>query len=268
MKGAIQAREQNVKTKRQQYMKARIVLILVTAALALTHSSINAQGRRGGNNGATKSTTSNPTVEQALLQALTGPDGEYAAQAEYAAIVAKFGQVQPYASILQCEERHIAALKSHLEMRGVSVPDNAWTGTLAAPETLKEAAEAGIAAEERNVAMYDVLLEQAKSQPDVLRVFTHLQFASREHHLTAFKAAAEKGGQLETGEFGCGMNCGAGRGQGRGGPPPWAGGAGKGAMGKGGCGGCMGAQGTCPMGGNQMGLGRGYRHGAPSNQAQ
>lgn len=249
-------------------MKTRTVLILVTAALALTATSINAQGRRAGNNAAGRNTSTSPAIEQALLQALTGPEGEYAAQAEYTAIVAKFGQVQPYAAILQCEERHIAALKKHLEMRGISVPENPWTGTVAAPATLTEAAQAAITAEERNVAMYDVLLQQAKGQPDVVQVFTHLQFASREHHLAAFKAAAEKGGQLAAGEFGCGMGCGAGQGQGRGGPPPWAGGAGKGAMGQGGCGGCMGAQGTCPMGGNQMGLGRGYRRGAAANQAQ
>ena len=150
------------------------------------------------------------TVQETLVQALTGPDGEYAALAEYAAIVQKYGEVQPYAAILQCEARHVMALKRHFELRGLTIPVNAYLGKVQAPASLKEAAEAGVTAEERNVAMYNTLLAQVKDQPDLVQVFTHLQLASREHHLVAFKAAAAKGGQLEAGELGCGMGAGKG----------------------------------------------------------
>jgi hypothetical protein len=171
---------------------------------------------------------------QALTEALAGPDGEYAARAEYAAILAKFGAVPPYAAIIQADERHIAALKGHFEMRGLPVPADPFGGKIEAPATLQEAAKAGVRAEERNVAMYDKLLAATRAQRDLQNVFTHLRWASREHHLPAFKAAMAGGGKPAAG-----FTCGQGKGPGRGGPPPWAGGPGR--VGKGGCGGCCGA---------------------------
>lgn len=244
-------------------MKLPMSIIPATLALSLLLGAATApaQPQRGAERLMAKTLTSNPAAEEALALALAGPDGEYAAYAEYAAIVQKFGQLQPYASILRAEERHIAALKRHFELHGLAVPENLYAGKVEASATLKAAADAGVAAEERNVAMYDQLLKQIKDQPDLVRVFTHLQAASRECHLPAFQAAAAKDGQLQAGEFVCGMGCG----QGRGGPPSWAGGCGQG-FGRGGC--C----GACPWGaaGSNAPAGQTgwrYRHGAP-NQSQ
>jgi hypothetical protein len=224
-----------------QIMKSKIVLTLVAinTTILITGLVAVAQPQRGAEKLTPKATVPDPAAEQALTQALAGPDGEYAAHAEYAAILQKFGEVLPYAAIIRAEECHIAALKRHFEMRGLTVPEDTFTGQIQAPATLKEAAEVGAAAEERNVAMYDQLLAQAKGQRDLERVFTCLQWASREHHLPALKAAATKDGQLASGDFTCGM----GAGQRRGGPPPWAGGRGCGA-GQGGC--CRAAGSTAP----------------------
>ena len=53
-----------------------------------------------------------PIATQALITALAGPVGEYAARAEYAAVLAEFGAgVQPFANLLEAENRHIAALQ-------------------------------------------------------------------------------------------------------------------------------------------------------------
>ncbi len=244
-------------------MKLPLPMMLAAASLALSLPNAWAQAQRKSPRGSEGNPPTTAAVNEAVLQALTGPEGEYAALAEYAATVEKFGQVQPYAAIMRSEECHVAALKRQLELRGIAVPENPFLGTITAPATLPEAAEAGITAEERNVAMYDRLLEQVKEQPDLVRVFTHLQFASREHHLQAFGAAAEKGGQLQPGEFRCGTGCGMGKGmgQGRGGPPPWAGsgnGFGQGGRGQGGCcGACLQTQGTA-----RGGAGLGFRHGA------
>ena len=229
-------------------MKNRILptLAAISTSLLIGVLVAAAQTQRGADKLITKGGAPDSASVRALNEALAGPDGEYAAYAEYAAIIQKFGEVQPYASIIHSEECHIAALKRHFEMRGLAVPQDPYTGKTQAPATLKEAAEASVAAEERNVAMYDQLLAQAKGPPDLERVFTHLQWASREHHLPAFKAAVAKGGQLEPGEFVCGM----GGGQGRGGPPAWAGGRGSGA----GQGGCCGA---CGLGASSQGAGKG-----------
>jgi hypothetical protein len=241
-------------------MKPKILPTLgtITITVLLGLSGAPAHAQRGAEKLRTETARTDPAAEQALIEALVGPDGEYAAHAEYEAIVQKFGGVQPYASIIRSEECHIAALKRHFEMRGLTVPGDPYTGKTQAPTTLKEAAEASAAAEERNVAMYDQLLAQANEQPDLERVFTHLQWASREHHLPAFKAAVAKGGQLGPGEFVCGM----GGGQGRGGPPAWAGGRGCG-RGQGGCCGACGLGASSQGSGKGMGgYGRGYGAGA------
>ncbi len=62
--------------------------------------------------------------------------------------------MEPYASIILSGECHIAALKRHLEMRGLAVPEDPDTGKAQVPATVKESAE------ERNVAMYDQLPAQ------------------------------------------------------------------------------------------------------------
>ena len=237
-------------------MKPRILPTLgtITITVLLGLSGAPAQAQRGAEKRRTETARTEPAAEQALIEALAGPDGEYAAHAEYAAIVQKFGEVQPYASIIRSEECHIAALKRHFEMRGLTVPGDPYTGKTQAPATLKEAAQAALAAEERNVAMYDQLLQRAKDQPDLVRVFTHLRWASREQHLPAFKAAAAKGGQFEPGEF----TCGRGGGQGHGGPPAWAPGRGCGLGGGGCCGGCGLGASSQGSGNNKAGYGRGY----------
>jgi hypothetical protein len=77
-----------------------------------------------------KRITPNPAAEEALSQALVGPDGAYAAYAEYEAIVQKFGQVQPDIWIIRSEECPIAALKRHLEMRGLAASENPYLSVL------------------------------------------------------------------------------------------------------------------------------------------
>jgi len=235
-------------------MKANPTLLI---ALALTTSRLicSAVGQQGAERLATQSTSVGGPVAQALTDALAGPEGEYAARAEYAAILAKFGEVQPYTTIVQAEERHIAALKRHFEMRGLPVPEDPFGGKVQAPDTLQEAAWKGVKAEELNVAMYDRLLAATKGQRDLENVFTRLQWASREHHLPALKAAAENDGQLADG-----FTCGRAGGQGRGGPSPWAGGRRqRGQGGRGGCGGC--GMGPASQGSSDAMPGRGYRWG-------
>jgi hypothetical protein len=128
-------------------------------------------------------------------EALTGPDGEYAAAASYQAVLDKFGQVEPYATILQAELKHINALTRQLERAGVVVPENPYLGNLVAPENLRLAAEAWAEGEILNVAMYDELLAQA-ADTNLIRVLSNLRRSSQESHLPMFRLAAENGGTL------------------------------------------------------------------------
>jgi hypothetical protein len=241
-------------------MKASTVLLIAALATGLlaTQTTATAQGRRTGQKTGGSTATVTPAVEQALTQALMSLDGEYAAYAEYAAIIETYGEVQPYVSILRAEACHIAALQKQMRLRGLAVPENPYLGKIQPPATLKAAAETAVVAEQRNVALYDNLLAQVKDQPQLVQVFTHLQFASREHHLPAFQTAAANDGQLPADQVGCGIGCGQGqRGQGA------CGGAGQGwGRGQGGKAGACGLAGTaeCP-GQTKAGTGRQMRAG-------
>lgn len=128
-------------------------------------------------------------------EALTSPDGEFAASASYQAVLDKFGQVEPYATILQAELKHINALSRQLERAGVVVPANPYLGNLVAPENLQLAAEAWAEGEILNVQMYDELLAQT-TDSNLSRVLTNLRRSSQESHLPLFQLAAENGGTL------------------------------------------------------------------------
>ncbi|WP_456413396.1 ferritin-like domain-containing protein [Oceanithermus profundus] len=136
-------------------------------------------------------------AKNALLEALTGPEGEYAAYAMYTAVIEKYGEVEPYVSIRKAEAKHIEALKRQLDRYGVDYPaENPYLGQVSAPESLEDAAKAWAEGEVANVAMYDRLMEAVKDYPNLVQVFDHLRAASQERHLPAFSLAAENGGTL------------------------------------------------------------------------
>lgn len=128
-------------------------------------------------------------------EALMGKDGEYNSAAQYGAVIATFGQVEPYVSIKAAEERHISALTRQLERFGVTVPPNPYEGKVEAPASLEAAARAWAVGEVANVEMYDDLLAEV-DDAGLERVLTNLRRASEESHLPLFEAAADKGGTL------------------------------------------------------------------------
>ncbi len=156
-------------------------------------------------------------------EALMGPAGDYAAAANYAAVIDDYGDVEPYVMIKASEERHISALTRQLERMGVDVPANPYLGTITAPGDLEAAAKVEAGAEVSNVEMYDALLAQT-DDARLTRVFTNLRRASEEAHLPMFEAAAENGGtltdeqlaELGHGDHEPGMGDGHGTGGGRG----------------------------------------------------
>ncbi len=137
-----------------------------------------------------------PEAKQAVIEALAGPDGEYAAHALYSTILKERGNIQPYAAIREAEARHIKALKRQLEKYGISIPEDKFAGKAVAPANLLEAAQQGVESEKKNVAMYDRYLAAVKDYPDLTRVFTNLRRASRDAHLPAFKAAVDSAGKI------------------------------------------------------------------------
>lgn len=190
-------------------------------------------------------------AKSAVLEALSGPAGEYQAFAAYSAVLEKFGALQPYASIRAAEARHVSMLQMLLGRYGVTVPENTYLGKVTLPADLVSIAKQEAQAEIDNVAMYERLLTKVSSYPDITRVFLNLQAVSRNNHLPAFQAAAQSGGKLSGQVWnqtnpggmmgGAGMGAGFGRGSGM------MGSQGMGGQGIGGQGsGMMGSQGYGP----------------------
>jgi len=134
----------------------------------------------------------NLTVESMLTYAI---QDEYLARAEYAAIMAKFGNMTPYTNIKKAEEQHIAWLKDMFASLKLALPaDDAGT-YIQAPATLKDAAKAGVQAEIDNIAMYERFLAQPVLRDSryavVVDLFSRLKNASQ-NHLAAFQKQAAK----------------------------------------------------------------------------
>lgn len=124
----------------------------------------------------------------ALSEAL---EDEYRAHATYCKVIQTFGPVRPFVNIVEAEERHANALLALFRAFGVEPPEDDWAGRIAAPPTLAEACRMGVEAEIENAAMYDRLLEQIRD-PRARQVMRHLQRASQERHLPAFRRCLER----------------------------------------------------------------------------
>lgn len=110
---------------------------------------------------------------------------EYLAHAEYAEIIAIYGDQNPYNNIIEAESTHIASLTSIFETYDIALPQDDAVSYLIIPVSLLEAAQTGVQAEISNIAMYDLFLSY--DLPDDIRaVFDSLKAAS-ESHLLAFE---------------------------------------------------------------------------------
>jgi hypothetical protein len=130
-----------------------------------------------------------PAEVRALEEAL---DDEYRAWSTYDQVIADFGEIRPFSNIREAEARHIEALLALYARYGLPVPPNPWPGKVARYASVREACEAGVAAEVENGALYERLLA-ATRHPDLLAVFRNLQRASQERHLEAFRRCAARG---------------------------------------------------------------------------
>lgn len=119
-------------------------------------------------------------------------DDEYRAWATYDQVIADFGEVRPFINIRDAEARHIEALSALFRRYGLAMPENPWPGQVERYRDVREACEAGVAAEIANAELYERLLTATQRQ-DILGVLGNLQEASQERHLPAFRRCAEGG---------------------------------------------------------------------------
>ena len=123
-------------------------------------------------------------IEQVLRIAVYD---EFKAYETYTKIIEKFGFIQPFVSIKEAVARHYSVLIPLLEKYGVEVPINNWASKIEVPDSYIECCEVGVAAEIKNIAMYDNLLLHTQEE-DIKDVLFRLQAASFNNHLPTFRS--------------------------------------------------------------------------------
>ena len=136
------------------------------------------------------------TLEEMLTYAI---QDEYAAKAEYDAIIKTFNTTRPYTNITKAESTHISLLLPLFETYGVTVPTNDAAQNITLPTTLAETYPIGVEAEINNIVMYESFLKQ-DLPTDVANVFAYLQNAS-ENHLSAFEKQVGRNNDSNTRGF-------------------------------------------------------------------
>jgi hypothetical protein len=127
------------------------------------------------------------TLDQMITMAITD---EYLAHKEYEIILDAYGNINPFANIINAEVTHIEALLPLFEAYDIAVPVDNAANLVALPSTLQEAYETGVQAEVNNIGMYESFLKEDLPQ-DVRDVFEALMAAS-EKHLQSFSQKASK----------------------------------------------------------------------------
>lgn len=128
------------------------------------------------------------TIEEMLVYAL---EDEFAARNEYDYILSSFDVSTPFSNIILSEETHIDLLLPMFDIYDIEVPTDRSSEHLIELESLQETFETGVLAEELNIAMYNLFLEQDDLPADLVDVFTKLRDASI-HHLEAFQRNAAR----------------------------------------------------------------------------
>ena len=138
----------------------------------------------------TTAPASSPSTTISAGSALAGAStAEQDARAAYEAVIAKFGDVEPFSTVSEEESRHIATLASLAARHGVALPSGPITATTP-PSTLEGACQLGVRTEEHLVAVYTELIPQVSAYPDLTQAFGNLQAAARDRHLPAFERCA------------------------------------------------------------------------------
>jgi hypothetical protein len=121
----------------------------------------------------------------AMTQAI---QDEFLAENTYLRVLADFGKVLPFHTIVYAEQRHSEAIAYLFLKRGFDVPGSSWDiNNVPTYDTLKEACAAGVEAEEENIALYDELLKKNLPE-DVEQVFKNNRAASFNRHLPEFES--------------------------------------------------------------------------------
>ncbi|MEX1307212.1 MAG: hypothetical protein AB1Z19_01640 [Eubacteriales bacterium] len=141
------------------------------------------------------------TIEEMMTYAI---QDEYLARQTYENIMSEYGEVTPFSNIIEAEVYHIELLTTLFDKYNYALPGDDGTAHEVSPRSFEEALQAGVVAEENNIAMYDYFLSYDLPE-DVRGVFEDLKAAS-ENHLAAFERSQIGGGSGKGNGNGYGKN--------------------------------------------------------------
>lgn len=173
---------------------AAAILTMVFTAIPVSAAGLDGRGGPGGQGGyggsgvgGNSSTTPLTTAEiNGLKQAVLE---EYGALNTYNAVIDQFGAVFPFVQIVQSEQQHVNALLRLADRYGIIAPVNPGLTNSLGIATVKEACEIGVSAEIADADLYTQIMK-VTTHTDLLRVYSNLQSASLNMHLTQFEACA------------------------------------------------------------------------------
>lgn len=139
-----------------------------------------------------------PAEITALHDAL---DSARRALATWRQVLEEHGEVSPFASIVDAQSRHVAALERLFRAHGLPVPPDPWPGRVPRFASRQEACRAGVAAAEAHADLSERLLDSTR-RADLLTVFRTMQTAWEERHLPALRRCAESGPRSPPGSGG------------------------------------------------------------------
>lgn len=151
-------------------------------------------GRGAGMQGTGMYTAMPPAYDGELPQdvidlMLDGWMDEQQAYAVYDAVVAQFGNVNPFVNIQRAEAQHISAWEFLFDRYDIETPDFPKFEAVTF-DSVSDACSVAANAEINNFGLYDTMLETFGEYPDIYQVALALRNASEFNHLPAFQNCA------------------------------------------------------------------------------
>jgi hypothetical protein len=125
------------------------------------------------------------TVNDMIILAMKD---EMLAHQEYLSILEIYPGLNPFASIIQSEVKHMEALKPLFTQYGIEMIEDDSLEHVILPSNLKEAYFICVQAEVNNIAMYYVFLQDENLPQEVRDIFERLMSASYNHLKSFYRA--------------------------------------------------------------------------------
>lgn len=135
---------------------------------------------------------SKPALTQALRIAMYN---QYKVYELYRLSSATFQKQEPFTNIMQAKTEQFDKMVRIATNLQIEAPVNDITGSIKAPNSLKEAYELAVAAEVETIQMYDYLIPYVAQNAELLDAFYQFQAASYNKHLPVFRSHVQNADQ-------------------------------------------------------------------------